>query len=245
MKRKIIMMMLLIFMLAFPSFAAENRVYDYAGLLTAQECAALEQAISEHSDAYSMDVVLVTIADNQGKTSREYADDFYDRGGFGTGAEKSGVLFLLNMDDREWYISTCGNAITSLSDKNLDQLGNDVAVFLAASDYYRALDKFVQDLPHYYAKENSGINVILSVGIGFVTALVAILIMRGSMNTKNPQRSAADYAKQDSFHLCTRQDIFLYSQVSKIKRQENSSQGNSSVHRSSSGRSHGGRGGKF
>ena len=48
----------------------------------------------------------------------------------------------------------------------------------------------------------------------------------------------------NSYHLRTNQDLFLYSNISKRPKPKESSSG-SSTHRSSSGRSHGGRGGSF
>ena len=89
--------------------------------------------------------------------------------------------------------------------------------------------------------------LIVSAFIGLVCAGVAVGIMCGNMNTKRRQYDAGEYVKSDSFSIPVRQDIFLYSNVTKTRRPENNStgKGGSSVHTSSSGRSHGGRGGKF
>ena len=50
-----------------------------------------------------------------------------------------------------------------------------------------------------------------------------------------------------SWKLTQHRDLFLYSNVSKVRKQDppKNSGGGSSVHRSTSGRSHGGGGGKF
>ena len=46
-----------------------------------------------------MDVVVVSAyADD--RTAEEYADDYYDYGGFGVGKKASGVLLLYYMTDR-------------------------------------------------------------------------------------------------------------------------------------------------
>ncbi len=91
---------------------------------------------------------------------------------------------------------------------------------------------------------------IKKIGIGFlvglVVALIVLLILRSQMNTAKPQRGAASYMLSDSYRVEVQRDIFLYSQISKVRKSENSSSGGgSSVHRSSSGRSHGGGHGKF
>lgn len=82
--------------------------------------------------------------------------------------------------------------------------------------------------------------------IGAVVALIVLLIMRSQMNTAKAQRGAASYMDSSTYHIGLQRDIFLYSQIKKVRKSENNSGGGgSSVHRSSSGRSHGGGHGKF
>lgn len=244
-------------------------VEDNSGLLTSEERTALEQKAGELSRTYQMDVVIITIDALDGTTIEVLADDLYDNRGYGYGSDHSGLLFLLDMNHREWYISTCGKAITAFSDYGLDCLGELVVPYLSSGDYYTAFNVYLDALPAYfdayeagepidiYYEEESKPLVIVFLGsllVGAVAAGIAVLIMRSSMNTKRRQHSAQSYLKPGSFDLRTRRDLFLYSRTTKVRRQENSSsggssssrsRGGSSVHRSSSGRSHGGRGGKF
>lgn len=86
----------------------------------------------------------------------------------------------------------------------------------------------------------------ISFVIGLVVALMVLLIMRSQMNTARAQHGATSYLKQETYQIGVQRDIFLYSQVSKVRKSENSSSGGgSSVHRSSGSRSHGGGHGKF
>ena len=76
------------------------------------------------------------------------------------------------------------------------------------------------------------------------------MIMRGQMNTAKAQHGASSYMLKNTYKVGMQQDIFLYSQLRKVRKSENSSAGGhggsgSSVHHSSSGRSHGGGHGKF
>jgi len=97
-----------------------------------------------------------------------------------------------------------------------------------------------RDLAWYLQK--IGISLI----IGVVAALIAVLIMRSQMNTAKAQHGAASYMDSSTYQIGLQRDIFLYSQLRKVRKSENSSSGGgSSVHRSSSGRSHGGGHGKF
>lgn len=82
--------------------------------------------------------------------------------------------------------------------------------------------------------------------IGAVVALVVVLIMRSQMNTAKSQHGAASYMNSSTYQIGLQQDIYLYSQIRKVRKSENNSGGGgSSVHRSSGGRSHGGGHGKF
>ena len=76
---------------------------------------------------------------------------------------------------------------------------------------------------------------------------IVVLIMRLCMNSKRPERCASEYMKEGSWKLTRHQDAFLYSNISKIRKQDppENNGGGSSAHHSSSGRSHGGGGGKF
>lgn len=249
------------------------QIIDMADLLTDQEMIELESKAAQLTEDYGMDVVILTLDTLDGETPQNKADNFYDENGYGD----NGVLFLLAMEERDWYISTCGNVIYALTDYGIQQLGSAMLPYLSGGYYYEAFDVFLNELPIYfnalengtpidgyaddsgdyyhgdreevvyYDEASQGPSLLLSLLVGLVVAAITILIMRGSMNTRQKQRSADNYLKDGSYHLHTRQDLFLYSRVSKVRRQQNTSGGGggSSVHRSSGGRSHGGGGGKF
>jgi uncharacterized membrane protein YgcG len=65
------------------------------------------------------------------------------------------------------------------------------------------------------------------------------------MNTAKAQHGASSYILKNTYKVGLQQDIFLYSQLRKVRKSENSTSGGSSVHSSSGGRSHGGGHGKF
>ena len=259
--------------LFFTVSASENQplIIDNASLLTSDEEKTLTESAQALQNEYGIDVVILTINSLNGASAQSYADTYYDNNGYGD----DGILFLLAMEEREWYISTCGDAIYAFTDYGLDQLGESILPYLSEGEYYSGFLAYINHIPVYYDAYNDSspidgyvseyrddvvyyepepkINFFISLSIGVVTGAIVILIMRSSMNTKRAQAGAEDYLKQGSFQLRQKQDLFLYSNVSKTRRQESSSSssssgsrsGGSSVHRSSSGRSHGGRGGKF
>lgn len=281
MKRKMICLVLSLLMLLSATITASAeetlwRVIDNADLLDTAEESAHEETIRILRETYDMDVVILTVNTLDGKTPQDYADDYYDANGYGCGAEKSGLLLLISMENRDWYISTCGNAIYALTDYGIQQVGDALLsgfsisydagfrAFLAAlPEYFEALengapiDGYADYSGNYYHGDQEEVvyyeepftpSVMLSFLLGLVIAGISVLVMRLGMNTKRPKHSAADYMQKNSFHMRQQQDLFLYSNVKKVKKQENTSSGSgggSSVHRSSGGRRHGGGGGKF
>ena len=64
----------------------------------------------------------MTVKSLEGKTATEYADDAFDYDGYGLGEDKAGILFLVDMGDRNWATSTHGYAITAFTDAGLSYI---------------------------------------------------------------------------------------------------------------------------
>ena len=125
MKKKgtaLILAILLIAALSIPVLAARGDVYDQAGLFNGIEAEQLLGKAEELSEKWERDFVVVTASDTEGKSAREYADDFYDEKGYGTTGKNSGVLFLVDMEHREMYVSTFGDMQLYITDKRLEDI---------------------------------------------------------------------------------------------------------------------------
>ncbi len=268
----LVLAVLLLSCLILPAQAnTQSHMIDAAGLLYPGEIAVLEENAAALSETYGIDVVILTVDSLEGKAAQDYADDYYDSHEYG----ENGLLFLLAMAEREWYISTCGNVIYALTDYGIQQLGEGILPYLSSGDWYSGFHCFLDSLPYYLDAYEAGSPIdgyadysgdyyhsrqdevvyydrepqpsfLLSLIIGLVSGGIVILIMRSTMNSKRAQRGASVYLKEGSWNLYSHHDIYLYSNVTKTKRQQNTSScGGSSVHRSSGGRSHGGGGGRF
>ena len=237
----------------------EQKVYDYASLLTDVE----EEIIADKAKViladYSYDVAVVTTADAEGKSSMEYADDFYDYNGFGFGEGKDGFLLLIDMENRMVWLSTCGAAIPVLTDAEIQQLTDDIASYLSEADYYLgccyALDTILDTVRadvematfggrlRRSARRLPGYILVAAIAGGIT---VAIMAFRGK--TARKARNAAGYLDRGSMRLSVREDRYLRSATTRTRIESSSGGsggGGSSTHRSSSGRSHGGGGSRF
>ncbi len=140
---------ILIFISSIIAYGSEQKVYDEAGLFTEEELQRLEAKSLELWEALKLDLVIVTIEDNQGKTSRDFADDFYDYGGFGYGPEADGVLLLINMADSEAYISTTGIAIKYLTDARIEAVLDDILQHLPDGNYADGAMAFLGSVEYF------------------------------------------------------------------------------------------------
>lgn len=119
-KMKIMSLLLSMVLFLFVPFlniqAASNhpaRLVDQAELLTAEEQQQIQAKLDEVSELHHCDAVVMTVNSLDGKTATEYADDAFDYDGYGLGEDKAGILFLVDMGDRNWATSTHGYAITA------------------------------------------------------------------------------------------------------------------------------------
>lgn len=257
MKRKLISVLLVLCLILSLSVTAAaldpiRRFTDRANLVPdSEESHALEYRLSVISQKYQMEVAILTVDSLGGKSATAYADDYYDSQGYGWGPKNSGLLLLISIEEREWYVSTCGDAIEAVTDYEIDSMFSGISGMLSAGEYYEAFNTFLTEIEVEYQAHTDDntldsldiiIRLAIALGIGAVIAGIALLVMRSRMNTAKQQTGAESYIVGGSYDLYRYQDFFLYSQTTKTPKPQNNS---SSTHRSSSGRSHGGRGGRF
>ena len=238
------------------------RLTDDADLLDDEEEALLLAKLDEVSQRQQFDVVIVTASTLDGQYPMDYADDWFDYKGFGLGDDRDGALLLISMEDRDWWISTRGFGITALTDFGIEKIGEDlIDNGLSDGDYYDAFVTFIKDCDSYVTQAKNGApvdvgtykpplqigkKVMVSAIIGVIAALIVGAVLKGKMTTVHAASAATEYTRPGSFRLLEQNDVFLYQNVTKTARpQETRSGGGSSTHTSSSGASHGGGGGKF
>lgn len=242
MKRIIISLILILSMFSVCASAQSPSVCDYADILTTSQESKLQQTIDELSQEYSFQAVIVTVDSLGEKSPRSFAEDFYLQGGFGIGETKDGILLLLAMNTRDWYIATHGQTRDVVTDSDIDDIADSIVPYLSEGDYYNAFDSFLSLVEDEYQQEQTQWipNLLLALAIGAAIAGVVLFFMRRSMNTARQQNGAGSYMKDNSFDLYECRDLYLYSRTTKVRKSQNNSSGSRG-----GGSSFGGRGGKF
>lgn len=237
------------------------RLVDNADILDDSEETSLLKKLDEISERQKFDVVVVTVDSLEGKTAEEYADDFYDENGYGVGNDKDGVLLLVSMEDRDWWMSTTGFGITAITDAGIDYISDKFLEYLGDDKYAKAFDTYAELCDEFIAQAKKGTpydgsnmpkepfpvfrNILIALGVGIVLSLIIVLIMRSKMRTVRSQPAASDYMKQGSMDITKSRDLFLYTHLDKKAIPKKNESRGSTTHTSSSGTTHGGGGGKF
>lgn len=256
--------LILCMVVVIPTFAASDlpRLVDNADLLTDSEESTLLSKLNEISERQQTDVVVVTADTLDGKTPMDYADDFYDYNGYGFGADKDGVLLLVNLEDRDWWMSTTGYGITAITDAGIEYISEKFLSDLSDGDYADAFTTYAELCDDFFTQARSGQpydtghmpkqpfnivrNLLIALIVGFVIALIATGVMKGKLKTVRFQSAASNYVKANSMNVTESRDMFLYTHVDRrAKPKDTDSSSGSSTHTSSSGSTHGGGGGKF
>ena len=259
MKKKILLfaILTLVLMMVVPdvSFAAGNgtRVVDYAGLLSESQVNNLSNKLDSIASKYGVDVVIYTDDSLYGLTPQACADAFYDESDYA-----DGIVFMLNMESRDWAMSTRGFGITAFTDAGQAYIMDEIKSYLSDNDYYTAFDKFADladdfvkhakdgkpydsgNLPKkpFKAVQDAIIALLAGLGVGGIRAGS----LKAETQTVRRATKASSYL-MGNIQLTNSNEIFRGSELRPIQRSSESS--GSTTHVSSSGVTHGGSSGKF
>lgn len=219
------------------------RLYDGADLLTSSEEASLIKKLDGISEEFGVDVIVVTVEDTGSYSVDDFTENYYDTV---FGQHNDGVMLLLSMEERDYRILSEGIGNDAVPYDDIESIGEDIVPYLSDGDYAEAFSLFADKCEYEINGEingfpfETGTNLIISVVVGFVIALISTGIMVGQLKSVRAQKTANLYTKQGSMKVTLSNDLFLYRNVSKVKRETSSSGG-----RSSGGSSRSMGGGKF
>ena len=264
-KKILVVFIIAIISISVIASADEYRVIDNANLFSSDEKVNLESSIRNIADQYNIDAVIVTENNIGNKKTSEYADDFYDQHGYGYDDEYSGILLLIDMGNRELYISTTGKCINYFTDERLDNIEDKIYAYLSQQNYYQGAESFLNGVTTYmeagiesnqytYDSESAlkeqriKAALIAFLAATIIPGIICFLIAHGYGSPKSERANV--YIKEGSLNFLSKKDQFITTHTTKTKIQTNNNSGGShpgrsTTHTSSSGRSHGGSGRKF
>lgn len=268
----------LIFILAVPAFAAQvppdsgepaqEHLYpllvDDADLLDEAEKDELLAKLEEISDRQNMDVAIITVAQLDGRSVEDYTDDFYDYFGYGQGASKDGVMFLITMNEREVHMTAVGRGISTFTDAGRAYILDEcVMPFISEGAYAKAFNAFADQCDAFITQAQTGKPydgnflpkgafkplavtwLFLAIVAGALITIVVSMNLKKQMKTVEFQRAAVNYAVDGSLVITGQSDRFITTRTTRTPREQKSSSTGSTTHTSSSGNTHSGTSRKF
>ncbi len=168
--------------------AATPTVNDEAGLFTQEQIQSLEKQAQPLNEKIKGQVFIVTTTANS-EEPRDFADDYLREA---IGNDNNGSVLLLDMGQREIYISTSGNMIDYLDDDRIDTTldaiydkMSNAAYYEAAQTYLAKATEYVSDgVPggHYRVDEATGkitrykvlttVEIVISLLLALILSLV-------------------------------------------------------------------------
>ncbi|MFV0559867.1 MAG: TPM domain-containing protein, partial [Enterococcus sp.] len=148
-KRKTFISSLLILLgfmlLLLPNQVLADSVDDQAGLFTNDQITLLNQQAEKLNEQSKSEVFIVTTTTNT-EEPRDFADDYLrDK----VGNNNNGAVFLMDMGQRQIYISTSGNMIYYLTDSRRDELLDSLSSQMSDAQYFATAQTFLTDMSTY------------------------------------------------------------------------------------------------
>lgn len=211
------------------AFAAQQRVFDEGDLFDGEEEEMLEEKLGAFLSKWQMDLGVLTTDDAGKKTTERLADDFYDGQGMGTGNSHSGALFVIDMDNREIYISTLGEMGNYLTDKRIEDILDDAYGYVSDGRYAECAAEAVDGISRYmeagipagqhdYVRRDYGpslrwYEILAAFIIAAATALLPCVGVMNQYKMKKEQKQALNYhfsyRGNSQFQFQSANDLFI------------------------------------
>ena len=246
------------------------RLTDDMDLLTDEQETQLLAKLDEISERQKFDVVVAVVPALDDREARLYAIDFFEENGFGYDGTQDGAILLLAMAERDFGFASQGYGNTVFTVAGQEYLDKLFLPDLKKDQYFEGFMAFADGVDDFVTQAKAGapyeegnipkteqekleshvINLVVSLGIALLVAWIITNRWKAQLKSVAVKTQAAQYVRPGSLVITGHNDMFLYSNVTSVRRvQESSSSGGGSSSggsfSSSSGSSSTGHSGKF
>lgn len=236
--------------LSTPAVNAEEKIYDFADLLTDGEEEALYKHVKHFIDKTKIDYVIVTISKNNKGSSKDYTRDFYNYNNFGN----DGIILLIDRDYKGIYMTTNGRAVELFPDSRMEPILKNVFMLTKEKKFFEACKSFTTSISEFVkigvvsddeevvkVSQDGTVKVskslhLLEVSIFALVGtaiIIGILVLSSRMVRK--ATSASDFLNKDTMKIIDISEMFLGSRTFKAPLSGGSSNKNSKPKQSGSG----------
>lgn len=162
--------------LAQENLIKETYINDYANILEDYEEKDLTKTTKLYIEKYNLDIAVVTTNTSYFMTTKQFANKFYDQNNMGIGEDKNGILLVIDMQNREFYILTNGFVHKLINDNRVELILDKMEISMRNGDYKVAIHSFLEEIDKYYKYHKYGPPYlwISSVIVAIIIAFVAL-----------------------------------------------------------------------
>lgn len=247
-----ILILSLTLVILLPVHAAEfDLVADGAGLLSDSEYIELNELALAITEQYQCEMSIVIIEDKGDDDVTEFANYVYEENDYGYGTDKSGLMLLISMKDRDYALIAHGAANTAFTDHGKDVLLDSYLLPLLGKDqYYAGFLSYLNQTSEFLKMAENGTpfdveideastegnanstfwtKLAITILVPLFIAGLVCLIFLGKMKTAVSQRTADNYIPDGGVHLTKQVDKFLSKSETRTRIEKKSSNGGTSI----------------
>ena len=242
---------------------AEEKIYDFADILTESEKTELKDLIEDFLIKYNTELIILTVNESYSydQENETIAADFYDYNDFGLKMPRyDGILIYRNAYSLDPYydIYTFGDAQLYFNQGRYDYVLDNAYSYISNKLYLQGFKMMIEDIEHYYKqgipsdKVHAYVDdmgyihyafnppILIALLISGVITLIVILILV-NLNKMVKQETSADiYLDMSSINFKKRINEYLYSRTTSYQVSSSSGGSSGGGGHSSSGSSGGG-----
>ena len=251
-----------------PYVNSQDKIYDYANLLSESEKAEIKQNIDDYTKKTGFDVAIIIVNEYMSDSANDvYAVDFYDYNDFGlkdNSKDYSGVIFIVNMNESNRYFNmfSFGSAQLYYSQSVIENILDVVLEDFIAGDYSKGLNTFVEECNRYYDNgkyydnyyvDDDGMlhkkyvaPIGIALGGGALVTLITMIVLVKKNKMVKKANAAVEYLDKSSVNYSVKTDQFTGTFTTRHRISSDSSGGGGGGHSSigSSGGGHTGGSGR-
>lgn len=247
MKKRIFLLALLTFLvvsLTLPTLASDGSSYlfDTVGLLSEEQWDELNDLAAALSQRYECGIYAVIVDDYADYTYsggiQDASEQIYTANSFGLGNERSGIVLLLSMDDRDYDLTAYGYGNTAFTDYGKTVLSDEFLDDFARDRWYEGLSDYINTAGELLRQSREGtpldnsdygtrsgnlwqrsplMALVICLAIPCLIAFFVCSSMKRQMLSVAKASSAREYVAPGSLNLYDSADNFTHITESRIK----------------------------
>lgn len=191
MKRKRYAQIVLIFVFIMSVFlcgysSPSGVIVDDGELFSEEEMKMLNDTAQQLSTKLNAQVTILSLTEDYGSSIEAFAEKYYDDNGFGD--DEGGVMLLISFPQNQARSYCVFHDRGYISNKEVGKISKEIKPYLADEDYYRAAQKYLENVDRYASARLSGggegdnflksvwVRLLIATGVSGIVVMIIIAV---------------------------------------------------------------------